>query len=146
MRTTWDRIRHAISFEILGLLLVTPLGAWVFDKPLHEIGVISLVGATLATFWNYAFNLAFDHAMARLRGRVQKTPLIRLVHVVLFELGLLVLLMPFIAWYLGISFMDALLMDISFALFYMVYAFCFNWAYDLVFPIPELKTPVASNA
>ena len=27
-------------------------------------------------------------------------------------------------------------MDIGFALFYMGYAFVFNWAYDRVFPIP----------
>ncbi|WDR01219.1 PACE efflux transporter [Devosia algicola] len=145
MRTTSDRIRHALSFEIIGLLLVTPLGAVVFAKPLHDIGIISLVGASVATLWNYAFNLMFDHAMVRIRGRVHKTPMIRLVHVALFELGLLAILLPFIAWYLGISLLDALVMDASFALFYMVYAYCFNWAYDLLFPIPEPESQVAKN-
>lgn len=28
-------------------------------------------------------------------------------------------------------------MDVSFALFYLVYAFVFNWAYDWIFPIPH---------
>lgn len=136
MRTTRDRIRHAVSFEIIGLAFVTPLGAWAFHAPVNEIGVVALVGATLATVWNYVFNLAFDHALLRARGHVRKTLWLRLVHAGLFELGLLVLLMPFIAWYLGVSLIQALLMDISFAAFYVVYAFVFNWAYDLLFPIP----------
>lgn len=143
MRTTADRIRHAISFEIIGLALVTPLGAWAFHASVNEIGVVALVGATLATVWNYVFNLAFDHALLRARGHVSKTPWLRLVHAGLFELGLLVLLMPFIAWYLGVSLLQALLMDVSFAAFYVVYAFVFNWAYDLLFPIP---TPAGREA
>jgi uncharacterized membrane protein len=28
-------------------------------------------------------------------------------------------------------------MDVSFALFYVVYAFVFNWAYDRIFPLPD---------
>ena len=139
MRTTRDRIRHALSFEIIGLLLVTPLGAIAFDKPLHDIGLISLVSATAATLWNYVYNLGFDHALKRLTGRVEKTMPIRVAHAMLFELGLLALLLPFIAWYLGIGLVEAFVMDLSFALFYMVYAFVFNLAYDRVFPIPETK-------
>ena len=136
MRTTRDRIRHALSFEIIGLLLVTPLGALVFDKPLHDVGVITVVGATLATGWNYLYNLLFDHAMKALRGDVRKTVPIRVLHAALFEGGLLALLLPFISWYLGIGLVEAFWMDLGFALFYLVYAFVFNWAYDRVFPIP----------
>jgi uncharacterized membrane protein len=136
MRTTPDRIRHAVSFEIIGLILVTPLGAVLFGKPLHDIGVVAIVGATLATLWNYVYNLAFDHAMLRITGAVRKSVKVRVLHAVLFEAGLLAALLPFIAWYLGISLREAFLMDVSFALFYLVYAFVFNWLYDVVFPIP----------
>ncbi|GAB1583719.1 PACE efflux transporter [Phyllobacterium phragmitis] len=137
MRTVRDRIRHAISFEIIGLAIVTPLGALVFGKPLHDIGVVGVASATLATVWNYVYNWLFDHAMQRVRGTTRKTASIRITHTVLFELGLLVVLLPFIAWYLGIGLQEALLMDISFAVFYMVYALVFNWAYDRLFPLPE---------
>jgi len=137
MRNTADRIRHALSFEVIGLICITPLGAWVFDKPLHDIGIVGLFSATLATLWNYLYNLLFDLAMLRLRGHVAKTLSIRVVHALLFEGGLLLILLPFIAWYLDISLLDALIMDLSFAAFYLVYTFCFNWAYDLIFPVPE---------
>lgn len=46
MRKTADRVRHALSFEIIALVIVTPLGALVFDKPISDVGVVALVGAT----------------------------------------------------------------------------------------------------
>lgn len=137
MRTTKDRIRHAISFEVIALLIVAPAGAWAFDKPLLDIGVVGVVSATTATLWNYIYNLLFDHAMLRLAGHVRKTLALRVLHTVLFEGGLLVALLPFIAWYLEIGLLEAFFLDVSFTLFYLVYTFVFNWLYDLVFPVPN---------
>jgi uncharacterized membrane protein len=135
MRTPRDRIRHAISFEIIGLALITPLGAFAFAMPIHDIGVIGVGSATLAMVWNYIYNYGFDRLLLRLRGDTQKSMPMRVLHAVLFELGLLIALMPLIAWYLGVSLWQALVMDVSFALFYMGYAFVFNLAYDRVFPL-----------
>lgn len=146
MRTVKDRVRHAISFELIGLMLIIPLGTWLFDKPMNDIGVVAVVSATIATCWNYVYNLGFDHAMQRLRGDVRKTIPIRVFHALLFETGLLIVLLPFIAWYLGVSVIHALQMDISFALFYVVYAFVFNWAYDVIFPVGAKPVPVDAEA
>ncbi|OWV96487.1 PACE efflux transporter [Rhizobium sp. R693] len=145
MRKTADRIRHAISFEIIGLALVTPLGALAFGMPMADIGVVGVAGATLATVWNYIYNLGFDHLIKRLTGGTQKSVAMRLLHAVMFETGLLLALLPMIAWYLGISVVQALMMDLSFALFYVVYAFVFNWAYDRVFPLPDWQ-PAAEES
>ncbi|MEQ8445671.1 MAG: PACE efflux transporter [Pelagibacterium sp.] len=139
MRTAWDRVRHALFFEIFGLILVIPLGALVFSMPMHDMGVVGLVSATIAMAWNYVFNLGFDTIMKRSTGTTLKSMRLRIAHAVLFELGLLIVLMPFIAWYLGITLIHALIMDISFALFYMGYAFVFNLAYDRMFPLPEWR-------
>jgi uncharacterized membrane protein len=138
MRNTADRIRHALSFEVLALLIVTPLASWIFGFAMLDIGVLAVAASTLATLWNYVYNLIFDRAMLRLLGRVQKTLRDRVVHAVLFELGLLIVLIPIIAWYLNIGLWQAFVMDASFSLFYLVYAFVFNWAYDAIFPIPPL--------
>ena len=136
MRTHRDRIRHAIWFEIFGLLLVTPLGALAFAMPLHDIGIISAGSAAVAMLWNYVFNDGFDRVLLRTSGSTDKTILHRVLHAILFELGLMLMLMPLIAWYLGVSLWQALVMDVAFALFYMGYAFVYNLAYDRVFPIP----------
>ena len=137
MRTLGDRIRHALSFEAIGLLAAAPLGAWVFGFPLHEMGLVAAASAAIATAWNFVFNWLYDLARLRSVGTTEKTTLARVQHAVMFELGLLALLMPFIAWSLGVPLWQALVMDLSFALFYVVYAFGFNWAYDRVFPLPE---------
>lgn len=136
MRTTRDRIRHTIAFEIIGLALITPLGALIFAIPMHHIGVISLVSSLVAMGWNYLYNYGFDRLLLRLRGNTVKTMRERIIHAIVFELGLVALLMPLIAWYLGISLWQALVMDIAVALFYIAYAFVFNIAYDRIFPIP----------
>lgn len=139
MRTTFDRIRHAVLFEIIGLILFTLAGTWIFNTPMSNMGVIAIFGATLAMLWNYLYNLLFDHAMLRIRGRLDKTVAMRALHAILFEIGLMVLMLPFIMWYLGIGLVDALIMDMGYALFFMCYAFVFNWGYDIVFPIPALR-------
>jgi uncharacterized membrane protein len=141
MRSTSDRIRHAVSFEILALFLVTPLGAWVFSLPLTDIGVVSVGSATIAMLWNYVYNIGFDRAMQRIAGSTYKSVPIRVMHAVLFEAGLLLVLAPFIAWYLGVGLWHAVVMDVSFSLFYLVYAFVFNWSYDRLFPLPEWQQP-----
>lgn len=135
MRTTHDRIRHAISFEIIGLLLVIPLGSIGFGIHIAEIGVVAIFAATIATVWNYLYNLLFDKALMQAKGNVQKTLTIRIIHATLFEAGLLAVTLPFIAYFLGIGLWQAFLMDVAFAVFYLVYAFVFNWIYDVVFPL-----------
>ncbi|WP_352259284.1 PACE efflux transporter [Psychrobacter sp. TB55-MNA-CIBAN-0194] len=137
MRSTKDRIRHALAFEIIGLLIFAPLASWVFGFELHSMGVIAFAGSIVATVWNYFYNVLFDNAMLKLRGEVKKTVPIRVLHATLFEGGLLVLFLPAIAWYLDISLWEAFKMDIAMATFYLVYAFVYNWIYDRVFPIAD---------
>ena len=136
MRKTWDRVRHTVGFEVLGLLAFAPLASLVFGYPVHQMGLVGAVASLIAACWNYVYNILFDKGMLRLTGQVRKSPAVRVLHTLLFEGGLLVVFLPLVSWYLNISLLDALLMDLSVAGFYMVYAFFYNWAYDLVFPIP----------
>ncbi|CAM3350163.1 Uncharacterized membrane protein [Paracoccus aminovorans] len=137
MRSFPDRVRHAVSFELIGLAIVTPLAAWLYDKPVLDMGVVGVGAATLATVWNFVFNLGFDHAMRRWAGDVRKALRHRLLHTVLFELGLLVMLLPPMAWYLGMTLWQTLLLDLFIVAFYLVYNFVFNVAYDRLFPLPR---------
>ena len=134
MRSTADRIRQALSFEFIGIVIVTPLFAWVFDHPIGDMGALVVLGATAATMWNYIFNLVFDHVLNWRRRDVRKTMPLRIVHAVLFEATLLVLLLPLFAWWLGVPLIAALVVEISFSVFYMGYAFVFTWGYDTLFP------------
>mgnify|MGYP000885641608 FL=1 len=138
-RSFSDRVRHALSFEIVGLAIFTPLATLAFDKPATDMGMIGLISSTVATLWNFVFNVGFDRAMLRMTGSAVKSMPVRVLHTLMFEGGLLVLLVPMIAWYLAIPLMAALMMDLAIMLFYLVYTFFFNIAYDRVYPLPETR-------
>ena len=125
MRSTKDRIRHAALFEVSGFVIVVTLGGWVFGLPFKDIGAIAVVSTTLATLWTYVYNLMFDRVMYARAGHTQKTPLLRVGHSILFEAGLLLILVPFIAWYLSIGLIEAFVMDIAISAFYLIYSFVF---------------------
>jgi len=146
MRSAFDRLRHAISFEIIALILVIPAGAILFDVPLHDFGVVGIVSATLATLWNLGYNVLFDLALQRLTGTTLKSRIVRVLHALAFEAGLLMVLLPFIAWYLGISLWDAFVLDIALAAFYLVYSYVFNLIYDTLFPLPEWSQKQVESA
>lgn len=137
MRTIKDRIHHALGFEVIGLFIFIPIAMWLFDFDITSIGIAAVVGSIIATVWNYFYNLLFDHSMLKLRGSVYKSIPIRILHALLFEGGLLVILLPMLAWYFNISLWQAFLMDIAMVTFYLVHAFVYNWGYDKVFPIPD---------
>ena len=135
MRSFPDRVRHTFLFEAIGLALVIPGGALLFGLPATHMGVIGVGSATVATLWNFVFNLGFDHAMLRFAGHTRKSLGLRVLHALLFEGGLLVLLLPPMAWYLGMGLWQTFVMDLAIVVFYVVYAFLFNLAYDRVFPV-----------
>jgi uncharacterized membrane protein len=61
---------------------------------------------------------------------------LRILHATLFEASLLVLTIPMVAWWLDMGLWAAFLADIGFAFFFLIYAFMYNWIYDVVFPVP----------
>lgn len=141
MRPFRDRVRHALMFEAVALAIFIPGSTALFDQSLESMGVIGIASATIATLWNFVYNVGFDRAMLRLRGTVHKTLAIRVAHTVLFEAGLVLMLIPLIAWYLGLTLWNALIMDLAIVTFYLVYAFFFNIAYDRIFPVPAMASP-----
>ena len=141
MSTFRDRVRHALMFEAVALAIFIPGSTALFDQPLESMGVIGIASATIATLWNFIYNVGFDRAMLSLRGTLHKTLAIRVAHTFLFEAGLVLMLIPLIAWYLGLSLWDALIMDLAIVTFYLVYAFFFNIAYDRMFPVATTAPP-----
>lgn len=139
MRTPKDRVRQAVLFEGIGLLLSIPLAAISFGFDLGKTSILGIVGATMATLWNYVFNLGFDHLLKRRYGSTRKSLKARFIHAISFELGLMLAFLPVISWWMGIGLIEALIVDIAFVVFYLVYAFIFTWCYDTVFPDSDAK-------
>jgi uncharacterized membrane protein len=82
----------------------------------------------IAMSWNMAFNALFDRAQRRMG--FQRTLGARAVHAALFEVGLILAVVPLAAWWLGIGLWEAFVLDIAIVLFFLPYTFAFNWTYD----------------
>lgn len=125
-----ERVFHSVLFEVLAVSL-SIAGLAVFTD--HEVARLSgtmIVIATMAMCWNYLFNLIFDYFV---KGeRVERTVMVRVVHVLLFEAGLLLATVPVMAVMLGVNLWQAFIMDIGVTIFVTVYAFVYNLTYDHV--------------
>ena len=137
MRSFPDRLRHTLIFEAIALFLVAVPGGWLLERPMEIMGALSLMFSVLAMSWNLAFNWMFDLWDRKHRGMARRGVGIRIVHAVLFEAGLVIAGLFLIAWWLDMTYRDAFLLNVSLSAFFLVYAFCYNWAYDMVFPVPR---------
>jgi uncharacterized membrane protein len=131
-KTTTERFVHALAFEVLAIAICAPLGAWLIDRPVVDMGVLTLAISLIAMGWNMVFNILFDRAEQAWRFRRNLGA--RLVHAGLFELGLVLLTVPLIAWWLGMGLWQALLLDLGLVLFFVPYTMAFNWVYDWLRP------------
>ena len=125
-----ERIFQAVGFELLAILICTPLLAWIMDKPLLDMGVVTMAIAALALAWNVVFNGLFDRVLKRYE--IARTAWVRMGHALLFEGGLVALGVPLIAWWLKIGLWEAFLLDIGVLLFFLPYTYIYHWAYDVV--------------
>ncbi|MDO8372977.1 MAG: multidrug/biocide efflux PACE transporter [Polaromonas sp.] len=123
-----ERFFHALGFEVLAIALCAPLGAWLLGYSLAHMGLLTLMISLIAMAWNMVFNAVFDRAQRRLGFR--RTLAARAVHSVLFEVGLILAVVPLAAWWLDIGLWQAFVLDIGIVLFFLPYTFAFNWTYD----------------
>lgn len=125
-----ERVFQAVGFELLAIVICTPLLAWVMDKPMLDMGVVTMAIAVLALAWNVLFNGMFDRLLTRLA--IVRTAWVRVVHALLFEGGLVALGVPLIAWWLDISLWQAFVLDIGVLLFFLPYTYVYHWGYDVL--------------
>src|SRR5262249_20534076 len=108
-------------------------------------GVLSVIASAIAVLWNLGFNMLFERWESRqtVRGRGLRR---RIAHAIGFEGGLVAFLVPVFAWWLGVSLWQALVMDLGLVVFFLVYTFVFNWAFDMIFGLPAAATGAAQAA
>lgn len=123
-----ERVIYAILFEVLGILISSPIAALVMKTGVTEMGVLTVTLAILALLWNVIFNYIFDRLLER-RG-LRKGTLMRVLHAGCFEFGLFACSIPLTMWYLDVGFVEAISLDIGLTGFYLVYTYLFSLIYD----------------
>ncbi|ELK0755792.1 multidrug/biocide efflux PACE transporter [Klebsiella oxytoca] len=129
-KTLTERVIHAISFEGLATLILAPTAAWLMQRSVVEMGGLSILLATLAMVWNIIYNALFDRLWPT--PRVVRNLRVRALHAIGFESGFIIIGVTMVALVLGVSLMQAFMLEIGFMLFFLPYTMAFNWVWDML--------------
>ncbi len=135
MSPTRRKILYAVSFEICGIF-VAGVALWLMSTAdAARSFSLSALAATVAMIWSFAFNSVFEAWEARhpLRGRTKRR---RAAHAILFEGGLLAVLLPLTAWWLSVGIVEALMLEAGLVAVFILYTYLFTWGFDLIFGPP----------
>ncbi len=140
------RVVQAVLYEGIAVAAVTPTLALIFDHAAGSAFVLTVIMSSVALAWNYLFNSLFERWEAR-SGHTGRPWPIRALHALGFEGGLLVMLVPLMAWWLEVTLLEAFVADLGIFVFFLVYTFAFTWVFDRVFGLPvgaRMQGPDAS--
>ncbi|GAA0402505.1 PACE efflux transporter [Cocleimonas flava] len=129
------RVLQAILYEVFAIAFVGPILSLIFDKSPASTFGLAFVLSSVALAWNYVFNALFERWESRqtVKGR---SFMRRLIHGTGFEGGLVIMLVPVMAYWLDISALSAFVANLGLFVFFFIYAIVFTWAFDRVFGLP----------
>ncbi|HDY97178.1 MAG TPA: PACE efflux transporter [Pseudomonas sabulinigri] len=128
------KLVYVTFYELIAVAVVT-LTLLVLGHPVISAGVASIITSIVAVSWNLTWNTAFERWERQQQQRL-RTIKRRVAHALGFELGLLVILVPAMAWWLGISLYHALVLDLGLLVFFVCYTFVFTLGFDKLFGLP----------
>ncbi|MCM7467726.1 PACE efflux transporter [Enterobacter bugandensis] len=123
-----ERIFHAVIFEVTANVIIALSLAWLMNVSVLQSGSLSVISALTATAWNFVFNKLFDALQKK--HQFQRTFLVRAIHAVGFETGLIISLIPVAMFMLNLTIAEAFFVEIGLVLFFLPYTMLFNWLYD----------------
>lgn len=123
------RIVHAVLFEVFALIVLVPIMSYGFDMDMLHFGALALILALCAMACNMLYNHVYEALEHKFGWR--RTVRMRVLHTLGFEACFMAVALPLTAWWLDITLFDALFLDLTFSVFFMVYAFCYNWLFDI---------------
>ena len=123
-----ERVFHAVIFEVTANVIIALSLARLMNVSVLQSGSLSVISALTATVWNFIFNKLFDSLQKK--HQFQRTFLVRAIHAVGFETGLIISLIPVAMVMLNLTVAEAFFVEIGLVLFFLPYTMLFNWLYD----------------
>ncbi|MBF8775603.1 PACE efflux transporter [Pseudomonas fulva] len=130
------KLVYVTFYELIGLCMSTLGLAYLSDTQASHTGPLAVMITTIAMIWNLIYNTVFEYWESRQATRGRSVAR-RVVHAVGFQLTLVIYLIPLIAWWLDMSLVDALWVDMAFIVLVPCYTFVYNWAFDKLFGLPS---------
>lgn len=139
------KVVYITLYEIIAITMSTTGLALLSGANMGHASVAAIAASAIAVVWNLVYNTLFERWEARQvkRGR---SLLRRAVHAIGFEGGLVITLVPLFAWWLDISLWQAFVLDLGLIVFFLVYTFVFNLAFDRIFGLPASAQPAPQGA
>ncbi|HHW53574.1 chlorhexidine efflux PACE transporter AceI [Acinetobacter towneri] len=122
------RLLHALSYEVVLLIIIALALSFVFEMPMQVTGGLGIAMAVTSVLWNMLFNHYFEKFEAK--HKLSRTLKIRVLHAIGFEGGLMLATIPMVAYALQMSIGQAILVDLVMTLSILVYTFIFQYCYD----------------
>jgi len=135
------RIIYVTSYELVAILLTT-LILVVVGFGGGSSGLVAVISSTVAVTWNYIWTTIFEFWEARQASQT-RTVRRRIVYSVGFEGGLVVFLVPVLAWVLDVPLLEALRLQAGLLVFFLAYTFVFAWLFDRVWPLQRRSSDEA---
>lgn len=133
------RIIYVVTYEALAIVFVTfALRALGYGGT--GSGLVAVVSSTVALVWNFLWTSIFEAWERRQASQVRTIPR-RIAHAVGFEGGLVLFLIPLLAWILQVSLLDAFILELGILVFFFAYTLVFAWLFDLVLPPTRREGP-----
>ena len=142
------RVVYVGLYELVAIVLSAILLKLISNADTANSLGIAVAASAIAILWNLAFNYGFElweQYLQQNRKQKGRSLGIRVLHAVGFEGGLVIFLVPVLAWWLEVSFIEALLLDLGLLAFFLFYTFAFNWVFDAVFGLPAAVIPTSAT-
>ena len=124
------RIVHALSYEIILLVIIAIALSFIFHVPMEVTGILGIAMAVTSVIWNMIFNHFFEKYEKR--KKLKRTVSVRILHAIGFEGGLMLATIPMVAYAMNMTLWQAVLLDLGLTSCILVYTFIFQWCYDMV--------------
>lgn len=132
MSAVLRRIIYVVTYEVTAILFVS-LALMALGHSGGGSTLVAIASSTVALLWNFVWTSVFE-AWERRQASQTRTVRRRIAHAIGFEGGLVVFLIPLLAWILNVSLLDAFILELGILVFFLVYTFAFAWLFDIVLP------------
>lgn len=140
IRGAWDRVRYAVSFELILIAATAAILMQLSDRPFVDTGGLAVTMSVIALILNLAYNYVFDRIDVRYkRIPTERSTLGRIVHAAGFEFSLVIVNLPLIIVWMNWEWWQALAFDFASTAIIVVYTYLFTLVYDRLFPVRQPK-------
>lgn len=129
------RVVYVAGYEVLSVLFSVFVMSSMLGHGGGQSTLTAILLSTAATIWNYLWNTMFE-AYERRVGATGRGLSARVAHALGYEGGVLVVTIPLVSFMLGMSFLEAAMLEFGLLVFFLIFTAVYAATFDKVFGLP----------